>query len=156
MEIFPILSLFSACLPVVFAVFIRTNGTLCGGDSSRGRTYIFGCLFLWHIFSICWSARQGPLSKCIVLWSNKSIVWVTLLPSNKWYFCLSTSINSFDKYPSELASVLRQVKMLLLTGKHIHLHFSFRLFLKILLQCYDPLCFDQLFFPLNLSLIILL
>lgn len=98
---------------------------VCAGRTpARGGTYICGYLFLWHIFPIYWKARLGPLSKCIVLWSNKSIVWVTLLPSHRWLFWLSTSINSFDKYSSELALVFRQIKMLLPTRKHIHMHFS--------------------------------
>lgn len=128
--ILPIFSLFSACFPGLFAVFTIINVTLCLEDSSRGASYIFACLFPWHIFLICWNVGQGLLSKCIVLWSNKSIVWVPLLPSNKWHFCLSTFMNSFDKYPPEIATLLRQKTVVFLTGKPIHMHFSFWLLKK--------------------------
>ena len=78
-----IFSLFSAYLPVLFAVSTR----LCLGDSNRGVSFIFRCLFLWHTFLIRWNAGQSPASICIVLRSNKSTFCVTLLFSNKWHFC---------------------------------------------------------------------
>lgn len=66
----------------------RISVILCLGDSIRGVNFIFRCLFLWHTVLFMWNARQGPPPNCIILWPNKSTVWVTLLPSNKWHFCV--------------------------------------------------------------------
>lgn len=72
-------------------VSTRINVNLYLGDPNRGVSFIFRCLFHWHIFLIWWNVRQGVPSNCIVLWSNKSIVWVTLLPGNKGQFCVNFS-----------------------------------------------------------------
>lgn len=87
--ILPIFFLFSACLPVFSAVSTRIRVILFMGYPNKGVRLIFRCLCFWQTFLIMWNAIQGPFLYCIALWSNRSIVWATLLPSNEWHSCVN-------------------------------------------------------------------